>query len=779
MPGGLHEIDLPPRQIETADQDAALLGTYRAASLIVAGSGAFGLMMSVFEPALTRRERAVAAAGAAAVVAGGLYGSRRPRVLAGLIRHRRAPPVIACGAITAIAGSSPQRSPMCFPSVILTAAAAVPLAARTSRRFGIGVGLAYLGVVGWSTRGRIRHDRQLWWNVGMSIGFPVAAVIGAAVGRLSIDVRLLERARQRDRGLIDQPDRAPRELDLLSAAAREIAAELDRVLLDAAQRDYGDATPAVRQSIERARSPTHHLELAPVLIAAARGERIKLVRDIASMLDTYRAQPLAAPIVVRFDSRLRAEDTYDARITAALLTCLKRALDNAALHGKGLSTVDVRLGSDAGSMIVLEVEDDGDGAPPPPSAWGTGLSEARRRCKDLGGDGDLILERGGRGVRLVARVPTVPLRVRSSEPASSQRTITSRTDSELARNLRDLKFANLVTGVTCLCCADRTRSAITCSAVFIALVMHDRHRPTVSSRGRWLTTALAGLIWPRGARPVTGWIGAHLIDAGIAERRVAWTPLVAAVASLAIQARRVRGTVGVGHVRGDLAFLPLCVAFAAVAVWCRDRLDEIERNTVSLREQAEYIESLVPAVQTFHDVVSPLKSSGAWLEHLDVATRQHLQRLSDKFNTPTAALRDGIMVPDPVADLQEHLAVRMSPITITVGGSQPWLRETREQERLLERARHFTDLIARADDITDRVLDEHPPDAFSRDRLARVQLHLEPDGPDWVILTVQPVLSRGRSRLRARARSAPRLEILSDSSQSHWVPADALARRED
>jgi len=117
MVDGLHEIHLPPRRVDTADQDDALLGTYRAASLIIGASGMFGLLMAATEPALTRRQRLIGGLSAAVVVIGGIYGGQRPRVVAGLVRDRKAPAVISGAALAALAGSSPQRSPMSFPRV--------------------------------------------------------------------------------------------------------------------------------------------------------------------------------------------------------------------------------------------------------------------------------------------------------------------------------------------------------------------------------------------------------------------------------------------------------------------------------------------------------------------------------------------------------------------------------------------------------------------------------------------------------------------------------------
>jgi sensor histidine kinase YesM len=96
---------------------------------------------------------------------------------------------------------------------------------------------------------------------------------------------------------------------------------------------------------------------------------------------------------VRFEDRLRVEIVADSGILDALVPhmCLQPVVENAIRHGLGRSTGASRIAIRAwreGATLLLRVEDDGPGLPPPDASGrtGIGLSNTRARLARLYGD---------------------------------------------------------------------------------------------------------------------------------------------------------------------------------------------------------------------------------------------------------------------------------------------------------------------------------------------------------------------------------------------------------
>lgn len=762
------EIDLPRRRQAEGDRDPHVMRPHQGSAALIAGAGAFGVLMTVIERDLRPRERVVAALGSAGVAAVGGYGMYAPQGLASIVRSMPAPvPPIA--SLIALAFSSAANSPMYFPAVTMTAVGASPLDFDRSKRFGEAIGVTYLGIVAVTSARRLGRDPQLWWNFGMFSAFRAAAAVGALTGRLALDVRSLERARQRDQDLIDRSTVPAGELGAFSAEARVVAAELDRLLLNAARRTFGDDTDTVRADLGAARNATHHFQLAPTLIAAAGQEKVALAESVEEVIETYRRHVLGEDAEIRLRCDLSAAAAVNARSAEAVLVTLKRALDNAVLSPGTVRRIDVRVLTD--DVIRLEVEDDGGGRAPREGEWGTGLTESFARCDEL--DGHLSVGDGARGVLVRAAVPFVPPPAADEEAG---RIVIERADGALDRIVVELRRATVWQGIACLACAGSWRRRAGGIAAFLAVAGSERIVPERRGplRGA-LEDAACGLVWPSDARPASGWIGTQLIAEAVRHRRYPWLQTAAATAALGVSARSHGRDADPARLRENLIFPFLCSVLGAAIMRARRKLAEAEAETISLRQRAEFVESLTPATARFHDVLKPLKRSGMWLRHFDDDTGARLQALSEEFTTLTEALRQLITVPDPLADLQEHLLVRLAPIEVTVSGVQPVMEETRERKRLLDRARAFTELIRLADDIADQLLDEHPRDALGRSSLRLVHLHVEVDAEDHVVLHVEPYLA-GAAERPVQHSGRSNLE-LSAHAQRHPLRIDAVARR--
>jgi hypothetical protein len=780
----VYDVRLPPKQVADGDQDEEFLRAHQLAGAVLGLAGAWGALMTHRER-LARRQRRCAYGATAGCAAIGAFVAWRPRVLART--QRRITPVVPPAAgLAAVALTRPGSSPMYLSSLVLTGIGTSSLDRRSGRRLGQLTGLAYLALVTVFERA---WDRRLLWNGGMWTAYAVAGVIGAEVGRLALDVRTLERARQRDERLLWQSREVKTDLDRAAGDASRVAAELERVLLDiAGRRTHGEDEPAVLESIAKIRRPVHHVEMAEQLISAARQESLDVAAAVEEMLESFEAPLRAAGARAQVSFALADRATFDARATLAVLVTLKRAVDNAILgprpgqrrlHDNGLSTVEVTVAFVNGELR-LTVTDDAGGVAPTMAEWGTGLSEAWNRCRQLGGDLDLL--QAERGVRLVAWVVANP--VDAPPPGALERTLTKRFDGVLDRLVRELNLATIFQG---LACALTGPSPVACAAAAcaIAVVAGEELRPA-ARRSRRLTVArlvIVGSIWPRGGRPASGWVGLKLTE-DITRHGPAVTPMCVAVAALGLQAARVRRTVAPGRIVENVSFPVLCTCFGAALDWAHAHLAQIDAQQVNLRQRAEYIESLAPAIEAFHDYVSPLKQDGHWWRRLEDADRSELERLRRALTGPTAALRALIPTTDPLAEMQAHLAVRLAPVEISVSGRQPVLDETRELNRLLARARRVTELVGKSDDIVDDLLNRFPRSISGRSRLTRVHLHLEPHGDEHWELWVRPIGDMADSPAadtlllhRSGRRTVSSFAALPpDQDSMHLLHIDAIAR---
>jgi len=764
-------IERPP-YVASVDSDAEVLGFYLFAAGGAAISGGFGLLMAHGDDRLTARQRTFGGLASAVVAATGLAGIVYPSGFARRVRRLWSPVLPAAG-LMSVAASSPRNSPMYFPSVALTAIGGASVGAGARRAFGALAGVGYLAAISSDQPWRPwPPQRELIWNLAMGFAaFPAAGVIGARLGHVALSVRALERARFRDRRQLGEPETPPgairRALVRLArsrnstpaassptapraeireriARATVLARELDQALLELAE--SGRAEPPVVRGALKSHRDLHHLTLGRILLAAAQGEALSLPDAVSELVDAYREGSLGEPVSLVLDLSEAPHRAVDARTTVALMRVLKRALDNTAEHADraALSAVRVRLAESHGG-VELEVENDGRGRLPDESDWGIGLTEANAACKDLGGTFEPA--QGRAGPRLCARVPALPAGSRRTA-ADGSGDLQARIDAAIDDCAAALRISNVVQGLGCLFTASDWRSALRSSAAFLALTGIGELRSRGAIRRDDATLAplvfAMGLLWPVGGRPASGYIGAAFVEEGVRARRPPWRAPAGAVSALLLAGIRARATRRL--MIENTAFPLVCAATAAVAAWARRRLERAENEAVSLRDRADLIRELAPAVANRHDVVDALKKKDmdAWLR-VDITVRERLNDLGRRIGEELDWLLEHLHVPEPAGELQEHLGDRLDPVEVTVGGTVPILTDRMRAEHQLGLARRGVELIAHADGITELVLQGFPADLLGRWSLRGLHIGMRPardDGRVSVEVVYRPQLAR-------------------------------------
>ena len=762
-------MDTRPIELEAAvvpaDADPGVLGVYQGGALAVAGGAVFGLWMSVQEQRLSGRQRLVALAANGATIAFGLAGTARPAWLSRTLRRRLPAPTLPLAGLAAIAGSAPDRSPMYFPAVMLTALGAGATTPRRGAVIGGLAGTAYVGLVLAQRRPWRDPDRQIWWNVAMLPAFTMAGPVGSLIGDAALAVRALERARARDRRTIQQAGESPRAaLQRTARQTEQIAQELDELLLRAARFvcDDAEAQSQLEAAVDAVREDTHHLLLGPVLIAAARGEPLDLLTAVGSITGSYERALRMIPVAVDLQSDVPEGRAIDGRTTAVLLRLLKVALDNcerqlrlsAAGHGgTRAGAVTIRLRERA-ARLELEVEDDGRGVAPPRTEWSTGLLESHAQVRALGGS--LRLEQGETGVRLGAEVPLSPVRIRPLPEAGGA--VGAGLDAAVVKAEKLLRISNAIGALGCFMTAERRGAAANCGAGFFAAAGLDELLVQRGRRARWhadASLAFVGLLWPAGGRPASGWVGAELFLRALRRgaRETAWATALS-TAALGMSAMRVRRSVGAARIAENVLFPAVCAASGLGAREARRRLARAEAETVLLRERSELVESLAYTVRLKHDVIKPVRRSKAWRQGLDeTELGSELNRIGEKVDILVRELKESIVVAEPLREFQEHLATRLSPVPVTVSGELPRLVSLqasvgsgdsgRGREQTLERARQSIALTALADKCAAQILRRYPPSLLGRSPLVVVHLAVRPQAPGKVEVAVRPFPPRG------------------------------------
>lgn len=249
-----------------------------------------------------------------------------------------------------------------------------------------------------ATIGRVR--RNVWASIGIGLG-----VLTVFMGSLTIaNAHVLSRRRRQAE-------------ELLAALLRAQEDERRRVV-GALHDDVGQPLYRILYGLQGSRAkldPDHH-------VAAELASLESLVRQVDRTLrqelrllhhsvaeDVGLAAALQALVeATRRETDLDVELELDVagelppRTSAVLYRAAQEGLTNARKHS-GAGRVSIRLARSDG-LVVLEVEDDGDGAG---GSEGIGLATTRERLEAVGG-GFAVDQRRGAGTRLRAWIPAGP-----------------------------------------------------------------------------------------------------------------------------------------------------------------------------------------------------------------------------------------------------------------------------------------------------------------------------------------------------------------------------------
>ncbi|HEY5194264.1 MAG TPA: hypothetical protein VIJ39_10390 [Solirubrobacteraceae bacterium] len=720
-----------------ADQDAAVLGVYNAGACIAVAAGVFGFYLAGAEE-ISPRQRVVGSVAALATSAFGVAALSKPVEMTALLRRELSPWALPALGLLGIAGSAPDRSPMLFPGLILTAFGGGRLGPARSHKLertaslvlGAGAAGGYLSVVmGTQRPWRSGWRRSLLWNIGMAPTFLAAAPLGGELGDLALTTRRLERTRTRDREALHAAAIGAGRGGLRDVARKigHTAADLEQTLLRLAARhrtSEDSRSSEVEEALEEVRDDIQHHLLGPILVAAANNEPLDLALTLNAILNLYRAGWREEKISITFDSRLPQGLTLDARITGILVRAAKVALDNCYKHQRcPLREIGVRLSLSEG-RVVLRIEDDGGVSDPDdPETWGIGLGETLAHVRGVGGELTLLSAKKG-------LVLTVSLPRKITDPLAAHVPMTSRIDEALEHCAAVIRPATWFGGVMCLLTARRSRVGVAHALAFNALVGADRlwYRQAPGDPRRARTTLPAiSLLWPAGGRPATGWTGLELVALGARGRLSEVTmlgPIVFAITALS--ARRVRHTLEPGRLRENMTFPLVCAVSGIAAGIGRESLARAEHEALGLRERAELIEQLARAVRLHHDLIKPLRSSAAWYDEgiMESEEGQRLLALSGAIDNLTREMLALIAVADPIRDIQEHLQLRLDPAIVTVEGECPTFVCGAAAETAVSRAREHLAVVALADELADRMLARYPPRLSGRSRLRRLHVHI-------------------------------------------------------
>jgi hypothetical protein len=733
----------------SADRDRGVLGVYQGALIVAAAGAAFGARTAIASE-LTPNQRKLSIGAAASVVAASIAGVIEPVPVVHFLRRSSPPWLLPGAAIVSIAATGAEHSPMFFPGLLLTGFGGGRLGPTRLRRshrtaslaLGAGASLSYLAAVISSAKPwRYGVSAQLQWAFGMVPTFLIAPLVGGEIGDLALSLRRLERMRRRDRKSLEV---ALEDLPAIAANVATAAGQLEAALLRIAVHHPVtiERRDDMHAALEGIRGGVAAHTLAPLLVAAANEEPLDLRATLDTMLDTYRAGLHASNISISLIIDLPLHRTFHPRWTGALVRAAKIAVDNSYRHQSAnrLRTITVKVCERSG-RVELSVCDDGGGKPPREASWGTGLRELYALIHSL--SGSMTLRAAESGVELCVALPASTVAPSRDDVAVP---VAERVDTVIRHCLEIVRPVTWIGGIACLA-YPRARLGIGAAATFTAMAIIDRtwSRRTPESRVRARVTQTAiSLLWPRHARPASGWTGLSLIDTGMrfdTPELLAQTALM--LAGYLISAVRVRKHAQAGLVEEAFTFTAFCAATGYIAAFAQRRLAKAEAGVLGIRERTAMLEQLGRSVYYRHEIISNLRASEAWYGEgiSDSEDGQLILALIAILDDLTLQLLGTLTHIDPIRELKEHLEVRLDPVNVTVTGSQPVRRfiGAPGEDLAVRRARQQLALARVADEIADGCLAHYPPGLNGKSNLERVHIHLSTHGESEMMVSVRPI----------------------------------------
>jgi hypothetical protein len=726
------ERELFPEVSFGSEADKEATATPRSVGLGLLAGGLLGLMSSLQQPALQRRERVFAAGGSAATIGLAILALKGRDSLVGPARRAPVPFSVACygGAVATTVLGGGHRAPGYFPAVLLTAAGGgVGGDLRTGRRGGAAVALAYLGGCALTLEPwRTPLSRDAWWNAAAACGFIGAGIVGAIAGDLTL----------KSRALTDYAER-----EAVSAGREEIeeaAAEVRRLgsrfldLLPQVQQAFAE-DPSVGEATDDLATALGSLGTVRALVPPPDRQALGTWPRLQEIVDSYNAKGGNSRVVLR--SAVNPPPSADAAATGVLCDCATGLIQNAAnARRKGAPPVEVVITLDLvkrrrRAMLVMSIEDDAGGRPVPRSEWGKGLSESSAAAEERVRGGDFRLEQGERGLRVVIEIPYVRGRGGGSLPL----TFTTQAIEGRDAALRSQRLVTLAQAMF-LALAVSEREAVprrlaSIAAIFgvgeLAQLLPERPRALAAAAlGPVAMSAFEGY----GRPPMGGWSAVMCAQAAsTGAARQSWVAAALATVGATVVAGPERFGKGMEFTVGDRTFALVGTAIGA----------GIERGIQRLREQEEHVGHEAWRRQVLADLATPGRIKHHLLNPVEKALgkedwgkfeqtelgRELIEVRGEELWRAQRKLEGLLRAGNPLRELQTQLARLLAPAPVRVFGKGPERTRPRQGQEL-DAVRYRLGLLGLGQAIAARVRDYLPTSFLFRDSLQELQVHVEP-----------------------------------------------------
>ena len=759
-PGDLLE---PAQYGAEVDREASVAPRSLAVALMVGGAVSFAATLERRD--LSDREQAFGAGGALTCWGLGAVALFGPLSLNGPARRAPVPFSVGCytvaSASTALGGA--HDAPAYFSSILLTTlGAGIGGDRRTALRGGLTVAAAYLAGCAADLKPWSRPvKREAWWDVAAACGFVGAGIAGAIAGDLTLKTRALTDYAERE---TDGPGRE--EIEEAALDVRSIGRKIEE-LLDRAREEYAE-NPEVREATDALATALASLESASIALPEDAQQVLGTWGRLQEIADRHNRRDGNARVVLRADGRA---PLTDAATTSALCECATALIQNAAnARPVGGPPVEVRIGLAVGKprrrrffarrarggTLRLTVEDDAGGTPVPEHLWGGGLTGCRTAADELGGE--LRLERGTSGLRVVLEVPYVKGTARGSQAL---------TFSRRAEGGRDeaLKALRRVTSVQALfvllSTTERERLAARGAVVAVLLALGElvqlvdaaRRPPLCAALGVVGMSALPG----PGRPPVGGWSAVMCAQAitsgepgGVAQGWAAAT--LATVGAIAVAGPERFGA-GLPVTIGDRTFALVGAVVGQGAKHVIDRLRRQEEVVAGEAWRRQTLRELATPGKRLHHFLKPLQEAlgdERWADFRDTQLGSELRSLSEKeLKKAQYELAQRLRSGEPLRDLQHQLARLLAPAPVRVLGEWP-RRTLPEPGHELEALRYRLGLIGLGQAIAERVRAYLPESLLFRQPLQELQIRVTPEEKTTRFTIVQvPYRAPRRDRVDA------------------------------
>jgi hypothetical protein len=787
LPELLAELRYGPTDVERDAQRAP----QTASGALLLGGG-LGLLGVVVDARLTQRERASAAAGSVACVGIGVLAGRMPMPLMVPARSFPGPVSAACyvGAIASTAFGGGHRSPAYFPAALLTAVGSA--IASSSQTISAAAGSIVAGGYLAGCARSISHSpetsqREIWSAASYACGFVGAGLVGSIAGELVLRARVLSDYAAREQEASDSGS-GRAAIDEQAGEVRERGRDFLHVLA-AIDEEFSSSSAVASATASIATALASLRNADTQLSEEEENERLGSWRRLARTISKYNRE--MGDALVTLDLAVDPDHSIDAESTSVLLDSAVVLIQNAGnARGSDPVRVTVRVTRERSFLrpgddrIVMSVQDDAGGSPPPKALWREGLWECDRRASECAGSFEFAPAPGG--VRAIVALPYLP----SSTGGTRARTYTAEYEQGRDAALGALRAVTVAQAAFLI--AYRGRHVVS-SMLHAALIMGAgeacEHR--LPARGRELArpalTVAAMAAFAGEERPPMGGWAATMCASTAANGAIPYAWLSAGLAMAASTARA-----GPDRFRSALPITLIDRAFALIGagsgmiVW--RGLKALEYQEAQLGGEAWRRKLLIDLTRPdvdHHHFLKPLKeaidasSPGAWQVFTESPLGGRLSDTRKQVRDAQHKLAHLLRTNDPVLALQAQLARLLQPSPVKVHGFRPTYTlpdDGKENDSVGYRL----GVVGVGQALAEAVRAHLPPTILGRHRLRELRVELRPGPHRTRVDVVQvpfsaPARDRSSAALDAASREAGgRAEVSSTDRHTIYVHNSAL-----